>query len=188
LLLFPSIADVSVCSADGNTTCTEAGNRVCLLNTTSGEDECGNCAFDYIEFREECLFIDDIDFDLVSQLIDTYAPQFTATNVTNDQRVQRLKLLTQVVSFFNSRVPPFQFQLGLNRFSLDVEGERAQLLGTFIDESSADTLPRFEGRRARSLQDEPLPLEVDWAAADAMTMVKDQGRCGCWYVKARLSE
>lgn len=172
---------ITVCSADGNTTCTGDGNRVCLLNTTSSEESCGNCAFGYIEFQGECIFIEDINVTIVTQIIETYAPQLSARNVTDAVRVARLKLLAQVVSYFNSLVPPVRFQLGLNKYSLDVEEERAQLLGTFAKEGSSDALPRYDfGGRRRSLQDDPLPLKVDWNEAGAMTDVKDQGRCGCW--------
>jgi len=122
-------------------------------------------------------------------LIDEYAPQFSS-NASDAVRVGRLVLLAEVISFFESRVPPPNFRLGLNKFSLDVPEERKQLLGTVVDELAASRretlLPRFDpGRRLQEFEN--LPSEVDWEAAGAMTDVKDQGRCGCWCVPVSIS-
>lgn len=150
----------------------------------------------YVEIEGNCKFIDDIDFQVVLDLIDTYTPQFTS-NATDQVRVRRLKILCRVVSFLESRIPPLPFRLGLNRFSMDTEEERQQRLGYQHVDGLDSLIPRFDpetnslsSRRRRGLLsrrqlDEIIvPDMKDHAADGALTAVKDQGRCGCCWAVA----
>ena len=90
---------------EGNATCEAEGNRICLK--TGELEECGNCMNGFLEIGNStnCTFIDDFDFQIILDLIDTYLPQLTS-NATNEERLVRLKVLAKVVSFFRSRIPP----------------------------------------------------------------------------------
>jgi hypothetical protein len=179
----------------GNATCLANGNKICL--NTDGIEECGNCLNGYIAIAGNCTFIENIDFQVVLDLIDIYAPQFTS-NATEEVRVQRLKLLCQVVSFLKSRIPPLPFQLDLNQFSMDTEEERQQRLGYQHMDGLDNLIPRFDpethtlsrrqrrrrGLFRRQLQEFKVPDKKDHAADGAVTAVKDQGRCGCCWAVA----
>ena len=196
-----STTAVTVCSEAGNATCTAQGNRICLQTIPEDADTdivvfptCGNCAFGYLEWNETCLNIEtDIDYDLVLDLIDEYAPQYTNPDIPDEERVERLQLLAAVISYYDSRIPPLPFRLGLNKYSLDTAAERLQRLGTIVRNDTANVLPRYDFEAARrhlkaaagagaTRGFHAVPSAVDHATAGAMTEVKDQGRCGCWCV------
>jgi len=193
-------ATITVCSEGGNATCTAQGNRICLqtiaADTAAAVNEtCGHCAFGYLEWQENCLNIEtDIDYNLVLDLIDEYAPQYSnPANVSDEERVESLQILAALISYYDSRIPPLPFRLGLNRYSLDTAAERRQRLGTSVRNDTANVLPRYDFAAARrhlqqreqsdgNLTLDDLPSAVDHATAGHMTEVKDQGRCGCWCV------
>jgi hypothetical protein len=191
-LLLPSSVAQAPCSEQGEADCA-LDNRFCVATTaaTGGqEDVCTVCLDGFVEFkgREKCFEIAALNFQ---DFRETYA------SVYNDngrgslvERLARLKVLAAIISRWNARFPPPLFRLELNRYSADLDFDRNQLLGYRHVNGTNAVFPRFntenpDERRhlARSLQASTLPARVDWVEQNAVTFVKDQGRCGCcWAV------
>ena len=69
--------------------------------------------------------------------------------------------MAREVSFFQSRIPPLPYQLGLNRYSMDTEEEQRQLAGTYALEDIETDLSRIDDSTTSP------PSSVDWEAAGA---------------------
>lgn len=138
------------------------GDRVCL--NTDGAEDCGNCLNGCVEYKDECLLIDDIDETRVVEMIEEFNPQFTS-NATTEERLELLEIVVREISFLLSRIPPVPFDLDINKFSFDTEEEMQQRQGYHYQEGAEDDFPQFDFSR-RKLQD--LPEAVDLPAEGAM--------------------
>ena len=140
------------------------------------------------DVRAKCYLIDDINVDFVTEVTAFFQPLFTST-VSSEVRVERIKLVSRVISKQMSMIPPESYRLGLNRYSLDTPEERRQLTGYVHADGAEDMFPRLEDETLtgpRSYQ-EQLPERVDWVEEGALTIIKDQERCGCCWALSLMT-
>ncbi|KAL7472688.1 hypothetical protein ACHAXS_013059 [Conticribra weissflogii] len=94
--------------------------------------ECGYCINGFVEIRDECYNITEIgneSFVLLADLLEEFLPEYANPDVTTEVRAQRLETVSRVISFWNSRVPPPSFSLGLTKETFLTSQERRKRLG-----------------------------------------------------------
>lgn len=201
--LFAPRDDIVECPSDRSSECASASNRTCYYHENTDRHECGACLNGFFDFLGTCYDISDIHHDtfaIFSQLIERFLPEYASSNVTTEERAERLRVVMEGVSFWMSRVPPPQFELGLTLETFLTDEERRGRFGinpdlkydpnNFLDAvNNRGGFGRFEfkrgGRRLgfEATFDGEVPPAVDWAADGYMTTPKNQGLCGCcWAV------
>lgn len=183
-------AVVTTCSEAGNSTCLET-NQVCLRtgsDDADAEESCGACRAGYIQVHpdspEGCQTVEEVVLD---DFVRFHNPKYRDDAASEEREVQ-LKRRLQLVSEWESQIPPPPFHLGVNAFAADTADDHRHKTGyrpgeSGVTESAA--FPRFDpseaaaagGQGRREVQQ--LPAAVNWVDAGAVTPVVDQGRCQC---------
>ena len=107
---------ITECNDEGKSNCATTSNRTCY-QYEDDTTECGPCLLDFVEYEEVCYAIADIGVDgffLLSKAIEVFLPEYADPNVTTAQRAIRLIASARVISYWNSQIPPAEFELELN--------------------------------------------------------------------------
>ncbi|KAL7529998.1 hypothetical protein ACHAXR_003261 [Thalassiosira sp. AJA248-18] len=123
---------ITVCSEENIANCIATANRTCYNYEESNTHKCGYCINGFFEYEDECYAIDDIGTDgflLLSTLLELFLPEYVDQDVSTEDRALRLIAVTKIVSFWNSQVPPPEFELGLTDETFLTEEERMGRLG-----------------------------------------------------------
>jgi len=196
---------ITECTDENKETCAATAKRVCYNYETSATTECGPCLDDHFEFENECYDIDSIDtedFLILARLLELYLPEYADEDVTTKERGLRLMAAARIISFWNSQVPPPEFELGLSEETFLTEEERKGRLGvssevSYDEDGKRGKMARFEFGSKRRLKKrsserfrmeqrmlEDLPPAVNWDADGYTTFHKNQGLCGCCWAVA----
>ena len=167
--IFPLTLEAQ-CSDSGNKTCATVFNRTCFA-----DDTCAACLDGYISFKNQtsCFAIDDIDWETFIQL---FNPSYKGGDLTQEQRLQLLIAIAKFVSAHNA-ANSSNFELEINRFSADSPDDTRDRTGyVYIEDSEGDLEDDFATQL--STDNDTIPARVNWVEQGAVTLVKDQGRCG----------
>lgn len=147
---------IEVCQDGGeinDSTCETTEDRVCYKYVEAGEQKCGACRYEYIEFEGKCEAIKDITteggFVILSALLDLFLPEYIDKTVTTLERGVKLAAAATLISFWESKVPPQEFKLGFTMETFLTEEERAGRLGItpgviYEDDGVNGEMGRFE--------------------------------------------
>lgn len=163
-----SLQAQTVCDEQGNATCAESF-RICL--DTNGIQDCTNCLNGYIVINTTsnvCVDIDSLDFE---DYVIHHEPQYSADNVTIEERSQYLKANLQAISAWNSQIPPPSHLKGINPYTADTPSDASQIRGFVSDEHDFEDLA-YNASKA-------LPSSINWVELGAVTDVVNQQRCAC---------
>lgn len=132
--------NIIACNPTTTLLCATSLNRTCynytLPTTTSYNNThtCSTCLNGYIEYDFSCYSIDDLQdnaqyFTSVSKMIEVLTPEYADPTISTEERAYRLGNVSKVISYWESRVPPTQFNLRLNDESTLTLEERKMRLG-----------------------------------------------------------